>query len=203
MRPLRLPIALARRLMDSPSGSMWLLRVRVRLALSRPALPTPSGRHRAWSLGPPALLPGCSPHGRQWDLTGCLATLPALLPCSTTPAGSVALAMAGFPMLPPPGHQRRLRHCIISRLTHRFDACCLRFTNAVADAHARLASGWRAPPLPGGIRTHWIAKEGFRSSHPPSQAFACRNVPRYPTCISLAPRKGARAKGFPPLREGR
>ena len=176
MRPLRLPIALARRLMDSPSGSMWRLSFRVRPTLSRCALSTPSGRPSSlepWSAGAPSRL---FPHGRQWDLTGCLATLPALLPCSTTPAGSVALAITGFPTPPPPGHQRRLQHLNISRLTHRFDACCLRFKSAVADDLARLASGWRAPPLPGGARTHWVAKEGFRSSLPPSQAFACRNV---------------------------
>jgi hypothetical protein len=33
--------------------------------------------------------------------------------------------------------------------------------------HARLASGWRAAPLPGGCRTLWIASKGFRL-HPSS-----------------------------------
>jgi hypothetical protein len=37
---------------------------------------------------------------------------------------------------------------MISRLPQGFSTRCLRFTNAVAVAHARLASGWRAPPLP-------------------------------------------------------
>lgn len=49
---------------------------------------------------------------------------------------------------------------IISRLTHGFSNRCLRFTSAVASAHARLASGWRAAPLPGGGRTLWIAPKG-------------------------------------------
>ena len=56
---------------------------------------------------------------------------------------------------------------MISRLPQGFSARCLRFTNAVAAARARLASGWRAPPLPGGRRTLWVALKGFRS-HPSS-----------------------------------
>ncbi len=64
---------------------------------------------------------------------------------------------------------------IISRLTQGFSIRCLRFTTSVAAARARLASGWRAAPLPGGGRTLWIAAKGFRSHHrPPSQDFACR-----------------------------
>ena len=51
---------------------------------------------------------------------------------------------------------------IISRLTQGFSIRCLRFTNGVAAAHAKLASGWRAAPLPGGGRTLWIASKGFR-----------------------------------------
>ena len=54
---------------------------------------------------------------------------------------------------------------MISRLPQGFSARCLRFTNAVAAARAGLASGWRAPPLPGGRRTLWVALKGFRS-HP-------------------------------------
>ena len=51
---------------------------------------------------------------------------------------------------------------IISRLTQGLSIRCLRFTRGVAAPHARLASGWRAPPLPGGGRTLWIASKGFR-----------------------------------------
>jgi hypothetical protein len=51
---------------------------------------------------------------------------------------------------------------IISRLTQGFSIRCLRFTSDVAATHARLASGWRATPLPGGGRTLWIASKGFR-----------------------------------------
>ena len=125
------------------------------------------------AFGPPALLPGCSPHGREWDLTGFLVTRPAPLPCSQTPAESVVLAMADFPMLPPLMQKRRLQRLShFEALSHGFDARCLRFTSAVADTHARLASGWRAPPLPEEIRTPWATSKGFRSSHPPFQALS-------------------------------
>ena len=60
---------------------------------------------------------------------------------------------------------------MISRLPQGFSARCLRFTNAVAAAHARLASGRRAPPLPGGRRTLWVASKGFRSFILLSRAF--------------------------------
>ena len=42
-------------------------------------------------------------------------------------------------------------------------------STGVAARHARLASGWRAAPLPGGSRTRWIATRGFSSCHPPLQ----------------------------------
>ena len=64
---------------------------------------------------------------------------------------------------------------IISRLTQGFSIRCLRFTSDVAVSHARLASGWRAAPLPGGGRTLWITSKGFRLHlHSPFQDFSCR-----------------------------
>src|SRR5208337_837553 len=63
----------------------------------------------------------------------------------------------------------------ISRLTQGFSIRCLRFTSDVAATHARLASGWRAAPLPGGRRTLWTAAKGFRSHfRPPFQDLPCR-----------------------------
>jgi len=59
-------------------------------------------------------------------------------------------------------HAEGLSLYIISRLTQGFSIRCLRFTSDVAAAHAKLASGWRAAPLPGGGRTLWIAAKGFR-----------------------------------------
>ena len=43
------------------------------------------------------------------------------------------------------------------------DIRCLRFTSGVTTTRARLASGWRAAPLPRGSRTLWNATKGFRS----------------------------------------
>ena len=61
---------------------------------------------------------------------------------------------------------------MISRLTHGFSDRCLRFTNVVTDVRARLASGWRAAPLPGGSRTRWVTMKGFRlHSFPLSRAY--------------------------------
>jgi len=49
------------------------------------------------------------------------------------------------------------------------------FTSDVAVSHARVASRWRAAPLPGGGRTLWIASKGFRLHfHSPFQDFSCR-----------------------------
>jgi hypothetical protein len=83
--------------MDSPSGSAWrlILRARPRIRAGR-SRRRQAGR-RARSLVQPALLPGQCPRGRQWDLTGCLVTRPAPLPCSQTPAESVVLAIRGLP----------------------------------------------------------------------------------------------------------
>ena len=70
----------------------------------------------------------------------------------------------------------------ISRLTQGFSIRCLRFTSGVTATHARLASGWRAAPLPGGRRTLWTAAKGFRSiPHPPFQGLPCRkrDDPKY------------------------
>lgn len=69
---------------------------------------------------------------------------------------------------------------IISRLTQGFSIRCLRFTSDVAVSHARLASGWRAAPLPGGGRTLWITSKGFRLHlHSPFQDFSCRKPSRW------------------------
>jgi hypothetical protein len=116
---------------------------------------------------PPVLRCRLYPHGRRRDLSGFLVTRPVPLPCSQTPAEPVFLAMAEFPMLPRIQQGEGFGASMISRLTQGFSTRCLRFTNAVAVAHARLASGWRAPPLPGGRRTLWVTMKGFRS-HPSS-----------------------------------
>ncbi len=79
--------------------------------------------------------------------------------------------MAVLPARPGSTQTEGLSGYIISRLTQGFSIRCLRFTSDVAVARARLASGWRAAPLPGGGRTLWIATKGFRSHRrPPLQS---------------------------------
>src|SRR6478672_1405310 len=73
------------------------------------------------------------------------------------------LAIAVLPVLPPGPTHRRLQRVTYRGSTPGFGLRCLRFTSVVAGAHARLASGWRAAPLPGGCRTLWNAMEGFRN----------------------------------------
>ena len=85
----------------------------------------------------------------------------------------------------------------ISRLTQGFSIRCLRFTSDVAATHARLASGWRAAPLPGGRRTLWTAAKGFRSHfRPPCQDLPCRkwNFPKEHAkgCCLIARRRWGR-----------
>lgn len=118
--------------------------------------------HRAWTHGQPAVpVPAYFACGRKRDLTGSLAIHPMPLPCSKTPAEPPEPRPWRFRRCCPRAtHAEGLRMHIISRLTHGFS--CLRFTSDVAVAHARLASGWRAAPLPGGGRTLWIASKGFR-----------------------------------------
>ena len=120
--------------------------------------------HRAWTHGQPAVpVPAYFACGRKRDLTGSLAIHPMPLPCSKTPAEPPEPRPWRFRRCCPRAtHAEGLRMHIISRLTHGFSIRCLRFTSDVAVAYARLASGWRAAPLPGGGRTLWIASKGFR-----------------------------------------
>src|ERR1700746_1991360 len=64
-------------------------------------------------------------------------------------------------------HAEGFSAILISRLTQGFGTCCPPYTGSAAAAHARLASGWRAAPLPGGGRTLWITSKGFRLTCPP------------------------------------
>ena len=114
-----------------------------------------------WSAGVPC--PACRTRGRVRDLTGFLATHPMPLPCSKPPAEPTKPRLSrSWQHRPRPTQTEGLSLYIISRLTQGFSIRCLRFTSDVAAAHARLASGWRAAPLPGGGRTLWIASKGFR-----------------------------------------
>ena len=121
-------------------------------------------------------MPGCCTRGRVRDLAGFLAIHPTPLPCSKTPAEPTRPRLwRSCRHRPRPTQTEGLSGYIISRLTQGFSICCLRFTSDVAVCHARLASGWRAAPLPGGGRTLWIAAKGFRLHyHSPFQVLSCR-----------------------------
>jgi hypothetical protein len=126
-------------------------------------------RVRAWALMSRAALSGTLPE----DLLGISQvpwrSIPDLCPALGPRLDQQDLAMAVLPVLPPGPTHRRLQRVTCRGSTPGFGLRCLRFTSVVADAHARLASGWRAAPLPGGCRTLWNAMEGFRLHHPPSQ----------------------------------
>ena len=116
-------------------------------------------------------------HGQGQGLPGSPAIHPVTLRRSTTPDDPLRLAVSGASGAAPT--QMTMKASSIQtdfEAARRFVSCCLRFTTRVATRHARLAFGWRAAPLPGGGRTRWIATRGFRSSHPPLQGFAWRNM---------------------------
>lgn len=101
---------------------------------------------------------GVLARGRKQELSGSLATHAMPLPVPRPRPRRQNLALAIPPLLPPGPTDRR--HYMTSGLTHGLS--CLRFTNDVAAAPARFASGWQATPLPGGGRTLWLILKGFR-----------------------------------------
>jgi len=106
---------------------------------------------------------------REWDLSGLQTFHPVPLLCSRTPVESTC-----------PRHWRPRRCCprsldnegfgddCISGLTRSFGTCCHTLHAWRCRTRARLASGWRAAPLPGGSRTLWTATKGFSSLSRPS-----------------------------------
>ena len=114
-------------------------------------------------------------HGQEQDLPGSLAIHPVTLRRSTTPDDPLRLANSGASGAAPTRLTMKASSLTDFEAARRFITCCLRFTTGVTARHARLASGWRATPLPGGSRTRWIATRGFSSCHPPLQGFPWRN----------------------------
>lgn len=149
MRTLRLPV----RAFPVPYGFGSGLHTLSSVVRARRGAPgAAEGRCQArglWSAGVPGVRRFA--YGHALDLSGFLAFHPMPLPCSQTPAGS-----AGPRQLRSPRCCSRSQHSesssrnMISRLTQGLGIRCLRFTTGVAAVHARLASGWRAAPLPGG-----------------------------------------------------
>ena len=62
-------------------------------------------------------------------------------------------------ILPPGTEHRRPQRIIISRLTQGFSIRCLRFKSGVAAAPEKLASGWRAAPLPEGVEPSGLLRK--------------------------------------------
>src|ERR1700739_3448947 len=62
---------------------------------------------------------------------------------------------------------------MISWPKHGFNIYCLRFTNRVASAHARLASGWLARLCREGVEPSGLLRKvsAFSTSHSPSKAY--------------------------------
>ena len=114
-------------------------------------------------------------HGQEQDLPGSLAVHPVTLRRSTTPDDPLRLANSGASGAAPTRLTMKASSFDDFEAARRFVTCCLRFTTGVAARHARLASGWRVAPLPGGSRTRWIATRGFSSCHPPLQGLPWRN----------------------------
>ena len=127
-------------------------------------------------LGRSAYEEGIPHQHRLGLLPGSLAIPPVTLRRSTTPDDPLRLANSGASGAAPTRLTMKASSLTDFEAARRFVTCCLRFTTGVAARHARLASGWRAAPLPGGSRTRWIATRGFRSSHPPLQGFPWRNI---------------------------
>ena len=121
-----------------------------------------SGLSRPWTRAGPHRFPGDPSHAF------------ALLQDPGRAEETSPLAVSS--MLPPGSTNRRPQRVGgFQGLTQGFSIRCLRFTSNVAATHAKLASGWRAAPLPGGRRTLWTATKGFRSHFRPLfQGLACR-----------------------------
>src|SRR5208337_3320626 len=173
MKALRLPLAQSRSLMASVAGSTRSSIVRARRGAPDGLGGRPPGLEQLVSrrsFRPVASVDANGISQVPWRSVPCLCPAPG--PRSSRrdlACGGLVDAAPGFHK-PKASAGRK-----ISRLTQGFSIRCLRFTSNVAATHARLASGWRAAPLPGGRRTLWTAAKGFRSHFPPPfQDLPCR-----------------------------
>ncbi len=128
-------------------GPLMPLRASCSPQRSRGGGEPPSGPGSLFRRAPLSGMPHEDPHGISqvsWR------PIPHLCPVPRPRPDRRDLAIAVSPMLPPFPTRRRLQRDMLSGLPQGFSVRCLRFTSGVADAHARLASGWWAAPLPGG-----------------------------------------------------
>ena len=148
MRALRLPARADPVPYGFGSGLHALLRCSCSPRRSRRARRMPAGAGVLVSRVP---VSGVCTRGRERDLSGSLAVHPMPLPWSKTPAEPAGpRPWRSCRCCPRSTQTEGLSGYIISGLRQGFSIRCLRFTSDVAGAHARLASGWRATPLPGG-----------------------------------------------------
>src|SRR6516162_1084116 len=128
---------------------------------------------RSWKIGGPLpgrglLFAGCPApalsRGREWDLSGLQAIRPVPLLRSKTPVESRCPRQSRPPQccLRYP-YGEGLSGTLISGLTRSFSTRYRTLHAWRCRTRARLASGWRAAPLPGGIQTLWTATKGFSS----------------------------------------
>ena len=119
---------------------------------------------RAWNHGQPGFpIPAFSPVGASGISQVPWSSLLCLCPVPRPRRSRQDLVCVGpTSAAPGPNRPKALSHHMISGLPQGFSIRCLRFTNDVAVAHARLTSGWRTAPLPGGGRTLWMTSKGFR-----------------------------------------
>ena len=164
---LRLPAPLGLRPIDSPTGSAGACRVRVRpRTLPSACRPTDGPGCGLFMLAIP--VPAALPTGKSRISQVPWRSIPRLCADPRPRTTRRALANSGASgAAPRPLNTEGAIVYPISRLPRRFIVHCLRFTTPVTVRHARLVSGWRAAPLPGGSRTRWIATRGFSSCHPP------------------------------------
>ena len=147
MRALRLPAPHALRLIVFASRVRRVLPVRVRRGAPGGLQVSP----RAWSLWISRhSLFRPYPFGQMRDLPGSVAVRPVILRRPKTPDDPCCLASyRQVGCCPRLCQTEGVINFAFRGLPRRFITRCLRFMDAVAGAHARLASGWRAAPLPG------------------------------------------------------
>ena len=135
-------------LLISPAGSAGVCRGSCSPERSRRHADLTTGRGLDCSRWPS--LSSVLAHGQEQDLPGSLAVHPTTLRRSTTPDDPLRLASTGASGAAPTDLTVKASSFSNIEAARRFVARCLRFTTRVATRHARLASGWRAAPLPGG-----------------------------------------------------
>ena len=122
---------------------------------------------------------GLLSRGHERDLPGSQAIRPVPLPRSRTPAEpTTPRLLTVSSMLPPLPSQRGLQPLEISGLPRGFSTCCLRFTNGVANIHAKLASGWLARLYREGVEPSGPLQKVSGHSHPPFLDLAWREPSR-------------------------